>query len=70
MRYEDATIGGLKLASWFDAFYYCHEQGSNGLIRVAWPDGKSYLHQENLLIEMFALIRDEYDKVTKVKSNG
>jgi len=62
MRYDSTSVGGVCLEIWFDAFYQCHENSSSGLMRMCWPDGRCYLEQENLVVEMFALIREEYNK--------
>ncbi|MCK5609648.1 hypothetical protein KAR91_47685 [Candidatus Pacearchaeota archaeon] len=48
---------------WLDAFTHCHENGMNGLVRTCWPDGESYMEQENLVVVMFGIIRDEKGKM-------
>ncbi len=43
---------------WLDMFFHTHPVGG-GLTRVAWPDGRTYLEQDNILIELFDIIKDE-----------
>ena len=64
MHFDSLEVGGVLLELWFDAFSHCHERdGSNVLTRMCWPDGKCYLDQENLTVELFGFIRDEYGKI-------
>lgn len=53
----------MRLSEWLDVFHHCHEPGLEGVVRVAWPDGKCYLEQEAIVIDMFDLIRDELGKM-------
>jgi len=36
-----------------------------GLQRIAWPDGKSYLSQENLVVNMFDIIQAEIGEIKR-----
>lgn len=40
-------------------FLACHNFDGKHYARVEWPDGKSYLDQEPLLVDAFAVIEDE-----------
>lgn len=48
---------------WVEAFNACHYPVSGGLVRTDWPDGKEYMEQENILIEMFQIIYGQAVKV-------
>jgi hypothetical protein len=43
---------------WLDVFDHCHEAGQT-LNRIAWPDNGAYLEQDNLLVQVFDIVRDE-----------
>ena len=62
-------IGGLHCVEWMEFYMvtYNIEGGKKDL--VAWPDGRSYLEQDMLLINVFRIIGDELAKMRK-KANG
>jgi hypothetical protein len=57
--HDEFTVGGIDSLLWFDAFEQCHNETAEGYQRIAWPDGKSYLDQDNLVVEMFNRIKSE-----------
>jgi len=54
---------------WIDAFTHCHRRVEKGIDRIYWPDGKSYIEQENIVVEMFEILRSEYLKVIQKNVN-
>jgi len=59
------VIAGLSLAVWVDLFNGCHTTNGVGLNQFEWPDGGNYLNQDNVLVFMFKLIEQQYDKASK-----
>ena len=57
-------IGGLDVGLWVDMFKGCHTKGA---VQFAWPDGGSYLQQENLTVNMFRIIQNE---ISEINTNG
>ena len=41
--------------------------GKHGFQRIEWPTGGYYVEQENLVVEMFDVIREERDKMEQPK---
>lgn len=53
---------------WFDAFSHCYDlDGLGQFVRSAWPDGTPYINQDNLVVEMFDVIRLEREKMVEAK---
>lgn len=58
----------MEVGAWVDMWFNCVniEPMDNGKKvvgvpkRHCWPDGKSYLEQDNMVVEMFNIIADEY----------
>lgn len=44
---------------WLDAFFSCHNLTAAGVERIDYPDGGPYLDQEQCLLGVFALIKDQ-----------
>lgn len=57
------SVAGFDVSFWVDLFNGCHTKGSFGAMQFAWPDGCSYLEQENLTVELFLMIQEQIDKV-------
>lgn len=57
---EDVLVEGILLSDWICIFSACHNVSNRELIFIAWPDGGAYFEQDNIVIEMFNLIRDVY----------
>jgi hypothetical protein len=51
-------VAGLPMQYWLDLFFHTHPI-NGGLVRMAWPDGRPYFEQDNILIEVFDLMKDE-----------
>jgi len=48
----------MPISYWMDLFFHTHSV-SNHMARFEWPNGRSYLQQSNLLIEVFDVMKDE-----------
>jgi len=54
-------VEGILLSDWLGMFSSCHDVTDNGLLSfIAWPNGKSYLEQDNIVISMFIIMRNIY----------
>jgi len=52
---------GVSNTVWIDAFECCHfETGTGGIARISWPDGKSYIEQSNILVQIFRTLKHQY----------
>jgi hypothetical protein len=70
---EPIEVGGLPLGVWFDLHDGCMEiDGFGGLRLRGWPDGRSFLEQPSVTVEMFKLIGQEVAKAVadESKRNG
>ena len=54
----DTNIGGRPIPYWLDLFFHTHHLSDN-VRRYEWPDGGTYFSQDNVLIEVFDIARDE-----------
>lgn len=50
---------------WLDAFEHCYPLSSFGFMFHSWPDGESYLEQENIVVTMFDFMLEEAKKATQ-----
>lgn len=57
--WEDFNVGGLPDSQWFDMFHACHDNIQGSIVRMTWPDGDPYTKQENLLVQVFQVMRSE-----------
>ena len=57
------VIGGISIADWVDLHRGCHTESALGASQFAWPDGLSYLEQDNLTITIFRMINEQIRKV-------
>jgi len=48
----------MPMVWWLDMFFHTHPM-SDDLRRAGWPDGGSYFEQDNILIEVFDLMKSE-----------
>ena len=58
-HYVPVEIAGLDVGIWVELFNGCHSNGIKGPQLIAWPDGKCYLDQPNIVVIMFEVIRDQ-----------
>lgn len=74
------VIGGRNHLEWFDAFTWSFVKGVDGVTPELreWPTGGTYAEQDNLVVGMFSILRDEVktinkreaEKKTRGKANG
>ena len=50
---------GVGVLSWVQMFVHTHAKTSLGIVRLGWPDGRSYLEQSNITVEVFDVVRDQ-----------
>jgi len=50
-------------------FNACFNFAEAGFIQWCWPDGNSYLEQDNVLVEMFSLMKSESETQISKKIN-
>lgn len=62
-HFVPVAVGGLDVHVWVDLFNGCHTRNADGYSQFAWPDGGSYLQQENLTVLIFRIIKEQYNKV-------
>lgn len=63
------TIGGLPITLWLDAYEHCHNAQEEGEdLFIEWPDGRPYIEQCGMMVEVFGLIRDTRNKVKKTEA--
>lgn len=62
--YSPVSIGGLDVGIWIDMYKGCHTKGG---VQFAWPDGNSYLQQDNLTVCVFRIIQNE---IKGMNANG
>lgn len=55
-------IGGLDVLYWVELYLGCH---STGGVQFGWPDGKSYLEQDNILVEVFKMIKNQIQEMPR-----
>lgn len=60
---ENEIIAGLPLWLWIRTFLNCHNLMSNGVFFIGWPDGKSFLEQEAIVIETFEIMKDQLNRM-------
>ncbi len=58
-------MAGVEITFWIEAFNACHYPVSGGLIRTEWPNGRNYMEQENVVVEMFHIIYEQAVEVMK-----
>lgn len=66
-------VGDFPLTDWIDLFKWCYERHDlfvgescvkfTRYHRIEWPLGGFYLEQDNILIEVFSLIKSELELV-------
>ena len=49
---ENDIVAGLPLWIWINTFLHCHNSMRDGVFFIGWPDGKSYLEQEAIVVEL------------------
>ena len=52
---------------WFDMFNHSHSFGQT-IELIQWPDGKSYLKQDNMQVMVFDIIKSELVKMREQKN--
>jgi len=63
-------IAGMPASYWLDLFFHTHPL-CNDLLRVEWPGGGFYLEQDNILIEIFDIIKLEaLERLNEKRKNG
>jgi len=68
MRGGDSfLVAGVCIEVWLDAFECCHANGYECIVRFCWPDGGAYLDQDNIVVSMFNLIKEEHRKIQNGK---
>lgn len=65
-RARAVEVGGLEAGVWFKMYAHTH----HGMELIAWPDGRSYLEQSNMLVEVFDLIEAEARAYVKEKRDS
>ena len=71
MLYEDVgvikdykmLIARQPILYWLDLFHLCHEFNGQAFIRLCWPENKSVMNQNNLVIVIFNIIKNELIKL-------
>jgi len=48
-------------------FYACHNETDVGFDRIEWPTAGSFVEQEQLVVSMFCLIQNEFEKTKQRK---
>jgi len=65
---EPVYIGGVELEDWYRAFLATHNLTDKTILRIDYPNGGNYLEQEQIMLDMFSLIKDELFK--QAERNG
>ena len=60
--------GGLTHYQWFDTFKHCHDNFGFGMFRIDWPEEGAYVEQDNIVVQMFSIIRDELNIMSNSKT--
>ena len=60
--FRPVDVAGIDVSFWVDLFNGCHTKGGFGAMQIAWPDGRSYLEQDNITVQMFRMIQEQIDK--------
>ena len=47
---------------WLSLFFVCHNKSLFGISQWCWPDGQAAGEQSNILISVFALVKNEIEK--------
>ncbi|HKJ88819.1 MAG TPA: hypothetical protein VKA48_09960 [Gammaproteobacteria bacterium] len=53
-----------------ETFSHTHNLLEGGVQRVEWPDGRPMMEQEAILLQGFAVIRDELAKMRQRQDQG
>lgn len=48
-------------------FKHCHRMTQSGYQRTEWPDGGSYLDQENIVVSVFSVMKGEVDELIRAR---
>lgn len=64
-------ILGRTIAFWMTSFNSCFNLTQTGFSQWCWPDGGSLMSQDNILVEVFTLIKSESEvQISKKMKNG
>ncbi len=58
-------IGGYWVGVWVETFLDVHRLSSDGPVRLEWPNGGTYLEQEQIVIIAFRIIEEEFKRYIK-----
>ena len=62
---ENELVAGLPLWLWIKTFNGCHNLMGNGVFRAGWPNGRSFLEQECIVVHVFDTISDELMRMSQ-----
>ncbi len=60
----------MRVSDWMDLYFHTHAILESGIIRLEWPDQGTYLDQDNVVVEVFDIIKDEILTIRKRKKTG
>lgn len=64
---EPWTLDGYHFTFWIDLFFTCYDFSNDGLTFTQWPDGGTYLEQDNFTISAFRALREGVHGFTKAE---
>ena len=67
---EHCEVAGLHVASWVSLFFTCHSFVMGSPVRTEWPDGRTTLKQDAVVVSMFNVISEELAKHQKAEAEA
>lgn len=61
---------GYSIELWLDTFKHCCRLTQVGYERASWPDGESFLDQENAVVTMFDVMKGQVDQLIKARNDS